>query len=88
MRFTYPRVYSHQNQKGTEMIHILLCSNPHFACLAASQKKVKVVGLVTKSFVVLNFHIFLQVAHCRRSIKARKQTKILREKHKEIRNKC
>ena len=35
-------------------------------------------------FVTLNFHIVLLVAHCRRSIEGRKQTKILREKHKEI----
>ena len=35
-------------------------------------------------FEALNFHIVLLVAHCRRSIEGRKQTKILREKHKEI----
>ena len=47
----YPgiRVYSHQNQKGTEIIYILLRSNSQFAYLPSSEKKVNVVGCVTKS---------------------------------------
>ena len=42
-------VYSHQNQKGTEIIYILLRSNSQFVCLPPSEKKVNVVGCVTKS---------------------------------------
>ena len=49
--FGYPgiRVCSHQNQKGTEIIYILLRINSQFDCLPPSEKKVNVVGCVTKS---------------------------------------
>ena len=31
------------------MIYILLCGNPHFTCLVAPEKKVKIGGTLNKS---------------------------------------